>query len=197
MAIIDLRMIIRLFTCIVWVCYIFTSCRPYKFDDTDLEIINTYQKGDTLVFITEDGRLDSIEITDKEFYFNGYSEGYEGNPQGCRIYYKTIPPGKMVLAGFGGPQGDVYTNEFTFLSAVKYKRNKPATITLKLLGFDAEIPTYFINGKNDTNRPIELTHFCHNCIGVDSTDVVKIQWQPNLGVIMYQRKDSTVFRLIH
>ena len=195
-AIYVLNMIIRLFLAAVLVCYTLTSCSPYKFDDADLNIINTYAKGDTLVFITDDGRRDSIEITDKEFYLNGYSEGYEGNPQGCRIYYKTIPPGKMVLAGFGGTQGDVYKNEFTFLSAVKYDRNKPATITIKLLGFDAKIPNNFINRENNSDTSVDLIHFCHDCIGVDSMDVVKIKWQSNVGVVMYQRKDSIRHQLI-
>lgn len=190
-------MIIRKLLGAVLVCYALISCRPYKFNDADLDIINTYEKGDTLVYIADDGRRDSIEITDKEFYFSGYSEGYKGNPQGCRIYYKTIPPGKMVLAGFGGPQGDIYSNEFTFLSAVKYGRSEPATIRLELLGFNSKIPNNFINGESKTDSSIELIHFCHDCIGVDSTGVVKIKWQSNVGVVMYQKKDSTKYRLLH
>jgi len=180
------------------ICSVFSftiGCKTYSFDKPDLEIIDTYNKGDTLIFASAGGHIDSIQITSKEISYNGYSEGYEGNPEVCRIYYKTIPAGKKVLASFEGSQGDVCSNEFTLLSAVKYKRNEPATITLKLLGFDANLPKDYIN--NPTNQPIEIKHFCIDCNGVDSTDVVKISWSSKVGVIMYQKKDGTIFNLIN
>jgi hypothetical protein len=58
---------IRLFFFATFLCYVLTACKPYKLDKGDLEIINTYQKGDTLVFVSQSGRVDSIEITDKSF----------------------------------------------------------------------------------------------------------------------------------
>lgn len=116
------------------------SCR-YSFDKGDLSLINVYNTGDTLVFQGDNGSVGSIEITDKQFRYNGISEGYSGDPETCYIDYRTIPPGEPVLTTFGGPQGLQYSNEKGFLSATKWKRGEAAAIRMRYGGFAGKIPT--------------------------------------------------------
>jgi hypothetical protein len=172
------------------------SCR-YSFDKKDLSVINTYNIGDTLVFQSDKGLLDSIEIIDKQFQYNGLSEGYSGDPQTCRIIYKTISPSKPMLVGFGGSQGDVYSNEKYLLSAVKWKKDEAATIDIKYGGFGGKIPNkQKLLNDNEFGEHYDITHFCIDCIGVDSTEVIRIKWKLGTGIVWYQRKDSSTYKLI-
>lgn len=182
-------------TILILILITIQSCK-YKFDNKDLSIINTYKVGDTLVFRSDKGLFDSIEIIDKQLRFNGASEGYSGNPETCYILYKTIPPSKPELVGFGGSQGNVYSNEKYLLSAVKLDKNKLATIEIKFGGFDGKLPhEKSIITDEVYGTYYDITHFCINCIGVDSTEVVKLKWKPGVGIIWYQRKDSSTYTL--
>ena len=172
------------------------SCQ-HSFDKNDLKIINTYNVGDTLVFRSDGGSYDSIEIIDKQFRYNGASEGYSGNPETGFIAYRSIPPSKPELVGFGGSQGDVYSNEKYLLSAVKRDKHKRATIDIKYGGFDGEIPNeQKLITDNEYGTYFDITHFCINCNGVDSSDVVKLKWKPSVGIIWYQKKDNRIYKLV-
>jgi hypothetical protein len=145
-----------------------------------------------LIFKSNEGNLDTIRITKKEISYNGLSEDYSGNPQVCYIYYQMVPPGKKELVGFGGRSGDVYSNEHLFLSAVKWKPDQPATIDIEYDGFGGSIPKKAFG--NDTGY-FDIIHFCKDCFGIDSSDVIKIRWKASEGIIYYQKNDSTVWNL--
>ncbi|MBK9532185.1 MAG: hypothetical protein IPO42_10360 [Chitinophagaceae bacterium] len=172
------------------------SCQ-YSFDKNDLKIISTYNVGDTLVFKSDSGLYDSLEIIDKQFRYNGISEGYSGNPETGYIVYRSIPPSEPELVGFGGSKGDVYSNEKYLLSAVKWDKHKRATIDIKYGGFSGEIPNEekLITDK-EYGTYFDITHFCINCNGVDSNDVVKLKWKPGVGIIWYQKKDNRIYKLV-
>jgi hypothetical protein len=181
---------------LIFISTIFFACK-HSFNKKDLSIIDTYNVGDTLVFRSDKGLFDSIEIVNKQFQYNGLSEGYSGNPETGFISYRTIPPRKPELVGFGGTHGDVYSNEKYLLSAVKWDKHKSANIQIKYGGFDCQIPS---EQKLVTDKIYgtyyDMTHFCINCIGVDSTDVVRLKWKPGIGIIWYQRKDSSIYTLV-
>ena len=181
---------------LTFITTILVGCKQ-SFDKKDLSIINTYNVGDTLIFKSNTGLFDSIEIIDKQFQYNGLSEGYSGNPETGFISYRTIPPGKPELVGFGGPQGDVYSNEKFLLTAVKRDKHKPATVEIKYCGFGCELPSEQKLVRDNTyGTYYDLTHFCINCIGVDSTDAIRLKWKPSVGIIWYQKKDSSTYTLV-
>lgn len=172
------------------------SCK-YRFDKEDLSIINTYNVGDTIVFKSNSNKLDSFRITKKEIRYGGLSEGYAGNPQVCYIYYQTIPPGKMELISFSSRLRDQYSNEKSFLSAAKSNPKKPATIDIEFSGFCGEIPTkqeLIMNEK--FGQHYNINHFCKDCSGLDSIDIIQIHWKPNIGIIWYQKKEGTTWELV-
>ncbi|TNE27293.1 MAG: hypothetical protein EP346_12840 [Bacteroidetes bacterium] len=153
--------------------------------------------GDTLIFKSEAGDYDSITIVSKDIRYNGLSEGYSGNPQSCWIEYQTIPPGKPRLVGFGGPQGDVYNQDRSFLTATKWDNNKPARIEIQFNGFHGMLPP-MDSIKKDKNHGDHflIQHYCHNCTGLDPTDVIQLIWTPKRGIVQYKTKDHQTWRLI-
>ncbi|MEN9599259.1 MAG: hypothetical protein RL596_1578 [Bacteroidota bacterium] len=172
------------------------SCR-YSFDKKDLSILDTYNIGDTIIFQSDNGFYDSIVIIDKQLKYNGISEGYSGNPQTCDITYKTIPPSKPELVGFGGSQDDVYSNEKYLLSAVRWEKDKQATVDIKYGGFSGKIPNEEkLIDDSRFGKHYDMIHFCIDCIGVDSTEVIRIKWKPGIGIVWYQRKDSSNYKLV-
>jgi hypothetical protein len=183
-------------TIVILISITILACK-HSFNKKEVSIINTYNVGDTLVFRGDKGLFDSIEIIDKQLKYNGASEGYSGNPETGFILYKTVPASKPELVGFGGSQGDVYSNEKYLLSAVKWDKNKPATIEIKFGGFDGMLPQEQDIVTDDMyGGYYNITHFCIDCIGVDSTDVIRVKWKPGVGIIWYQRKDSSTYTLV-
>ena len=67
-------------TILILISITILSCK-YSFNKKDHSTINTYNVGDTLVFRSDKGIFESIEIIDKQLKYNGASEGYSGNPE--------------------------------------------------------------------------------------------------------------------
>lgn len=171
------------------------SCKQ-SFDDDDMLVLNLYSIGDTLIFTTEMGDIDSFRIVNKDIRYSGLSEGYSGNPQMCQIEYQTIPPSQPQLVSFGGPQGDVYSQNNPFLSATKWENDKPASIEIKFGGFNGTIPSKDSLKKDKILGDIfQINDYCNNCSHVDSTDIIQIIWSPNKGIVQYMKKNKTIWRL--
>ncbi|MCI4647521.1 hypothetical protein [Phaeodactylibacter sp.] len=172
------------------------SCKN-SFDDKDMMIINLYSVGDTLIFENDKGHYDSITIVSKEIRYNELSEGYSGNPQTCWIEYQTIPPGEPELKSFRGPQGDIYNQNKSFISATKWEDSNPARVEIKFGGFGGTLPaSNSLRQDDNLGDHFLIDHYCYDCIGVDSTDIVQIIWTPQRGVVQYMKKNKTVWRLI-
>ncbi|MFT4735107.1 MAG: hypothetical protein ACI9K1_002066 [Arcticibacterium sp.] len=161
-------------------------------------ILNLYNVGDTLIFKNEIGDHDSITIVSKEIRYNGLSEGYSGNPQTCWIEYQSIPPGEPKLISFGGPQGDIFSQNESFMSATKWEDSKHARFEINLGGFGGDLPsTDSLKHDKYLGRHFLINHYCYDCNGVDSTDIVQIIWTPEKGVVEYTKKNKTTWRLIN
>lgn len=178
-------------------CVILSQSCKISFDDKDMMVLNLYNVGDTLIFENVHGDHDSITIVSKEIRYNGISEGYSGNPETCWIEYQNIPLGEPDSKSFGGPQGDVYSQNKSFLLATKWEDSNPARFEVKFGGFGGTLPASSSLRQDDNlGDHFLINHYCYDCNGVDSTDIVQLIWTPQKGVVQYRKKNNTVWRLI-
>lgn len=177
------------------------SCN-YDFPFNELEVINLYNVGDTIVFQNQDKELDSILIVTKKF---GHANDIydivdrkKSDPT-CYIEYKNIPKGKKELFSFG-PKGATYTETHEFLNITKYNPEYLLNIDIGINGFK-QVFEYDISKIRETaeyGKHLIFTSHCKNrkCMGVDSASVVEVIWRINKGIVAFETKDKTKWKLI-